>query len=100
MKVESNLNMLCLLLWSLCHVTLMNKIGVDKDYLAMRKGNAGELYRIISTICNGSNSVDHPLRSGMETMMSITCIRGDNFATRTSYHESFVLRAEAAEKGG
>ena len=100
MKVESNLNMICSLLWSLCHVTLRNKISVDKDYLAMRKGNAGELYRIISTICNGSNSVDHPLRSGLETMMSILCIQGDRFPCRSSYHESFVLRAEAAENGG
>ena len=100
MRVETNLNMICSLLWSLCHVTLMNKIGVDKDYLAMRNGNAGELYRIIGAICNGSNSVDHPLRSGMETMFRILCIRGDDFTSRSSYYESFVIRAEAAEKEG
>ena len=54
------------------------------------KGNAGELYRIIGAICNGSNSVDHPLRSGIETMLSILCIRGDSFTYRSSYHESFL----------
>jgi len=88
------------LLWSLCHVTLTDKIGVDPDYVAMKEGNAGELYRIIGVICNGSNSVDHPLRSGMETMFRILCIRGDDFTSRSSYYESFVIRAEAAEKEG
>ena len=78
----------------------MNKISVDKDYLAMRTGNAGELYRIIGPICIGSNSVDHPLRSGMETMLTILCIKGDSFTCRSSYHESFLLLAEAADKGG
>merc|ERR1740138_319087 len=62
MKVEMNTNMIFSLLWSLCHVTLTDKIGVDPDYVAMKEGNAGELYRIIGVICNGSNSVDHPLR--------------------------------------
>ena len=57
-------------------------------------------YRIIGAICNGSNSVDHPLRSGLETMMSILCIQGDRFPCRSSYHESFVSRAEAAKNGG
>ena len=76
----------------------MNKISVDKDYLAMRTGNTGELYHIIGAICNGSISVDHPLRAGMETMLTILCIKGDSFTCRSSYHESFLLRAKAAKK--
>ena len=96
MKVETNLPMICSLLWSLYHVTLANKIGVDKDYVAMKKGDTGELYRIIGTICNGSNLVDHPLRSGLDTMFSILFINGDKFTSMTAYYESFVLRADAA----
>ena len=51
MKTETNLNMICLLLWLVVVPShIKEQDGVNKDYLAMRKGNAGELYPIISTI--------------------------------------------------
>ena len=49
-------------LWLLGHVTIMNKIGLDKDYVAMKEGYAGELYRTIGTKYNGS---------GKKTMFNI-----------------------------
>ena len=45
------------IIWGSCHVTLQNQLRADPDFIKMVKdGNheAGELYRIIDTICNGT----------------------------------------------
>ena len=41
-------------LWGLCHTSLQNKITAHPDFAAMKGGGVGELYPILSKLCNVS----------------------------------------------
>ena len=66
----------------------MNKIVVDKDYVAMKKGNTGELYCRIVTFCNGPNLVDPPLR----TKRSSRRLTVRTFLRQTTLSEAYNSR--------
>ena len=90
------------ILWSHCHVTLRTKIQADKDYQNNPKvmSDAGELYRIICKIMNGSNSVQNPTESALEASYNIYYVKGQDHESLAQYAEAFHHVVDVAERAG
>ena len=90
------------ILWSHCHVTLRTKIQADKDFQSNPKimSDAGELYRIICKIMNGSNSVQNPTESALEASYNLYYCKGQDHESLAQYAEAFHHLVDVAERAG
>ena len=100
MGIQKDLGKVAGLLESHCHLTMKNKLKSDKEYQAMKLSDAAELYRIIKWISTGHESVQHPARSGIESLYDMMFLRGQDCESLMAYYEQFEHRAENAERMG
>ena len=100
--VRQNMGKAATILWSHCHVTLRTKIQADKDYQNNPKvmSDAGELYRIICKIMNGSNSVQNPTESALEASYNLYYVKGQDHESLAQYAEAFHHLVNVAERAG
>ena len=62
--------------------------------------NAGEMWRIIGKVCNGSNVGENPLHTVLEATYNLLLIRGNDYRNTEDYLDSFEQYLDMAEKAG
>ena len=92
-------------LFSLCDVTLRNRLEAEPDYQEMVEDggcNVVILHKLVRKICNGSAAVmvDDVLGNMLEAMCNYMHIRGDDFPILSKYLESTKQRIEVLKESG
>jgi len=93
------------ILYSLCHVSLRNKLEVDSGYQKMvstKRFNAIVLYQRMRKICNGSTSVvgEDVLGNLMESLYNFLLIKGDDHESLWHYRETLAHRYSILKESG
>ena len=100
-EITDDLSKVFHLLLGHCYQTLIVRMRSDKEFMAL-DGNesAGQLWRIITKLCDGTNVGEHPLRTALESLFNLFLIRGDDFKNSADFLESFDQRVTVAEAAG
>ena len=77
-EITDDLSKVFHLLLGHCYQTLIVRMRSDKEFMTL-DGNesAGQLWRIITKLCDGTNVGEHPLRTALESLFNLFLIRGD-----------------------
>lgn len=100
--VKQNLGRAATVLWSHCHITICTKLAADKEFQANPNimSDAGNLYRLITKIMNGSNSVQSPTMTALESMFNLFYIKGSEYEILAQYAEAFQHKVNVADRSG
>ena len=100
--VKQNLGRAATVLWSHCHITIRTKLAADKEFQANPNimSDAGNLYRLITKIMNGSNSVQSPTMTAIESTFNLFYIKGSEYEILAQYAEAFQHKVNVADRSG
>lgn len=109
-EMRTNLSKVYSLLLAHCHASMLCKLKGDKDFIKlevqMKKSiphnlvPAGQLWYILSKICNGTDVGEFPIAIFLESLYNLLAIHGDNYNSSADYLDSFEQRAKVGEKSG
>lgn len=99
---QTGLLMAYSILWGLCHVSLQNKTQAHPDFDAMEDGDVGELFQMLSNICNGctTGTTEDTILNIMDALYNWLFIKGDDFLTLSEYMEGFENSYDVTERAG
>lgn len=92
-------------LYSLCHLTLKNRLEVEAEYKAMvtkQRFSAMILHKLIQKICNGSTAVvvEDIISSMLEGLCNFMLVKWEDYATLPKYLEASEHKYQVLKETG